>query len=117
MGNLLWSVPRCQVHFERRTQEAGPTGHDGDLVGPETQATAGQRPRQPPQLSRIFFRANDVRVGTLVGGDKYGNKYYEDNNPLFGHHQWVTYTTEMNGQNASRDVDGRLLNGIVGLAL
>lgn len=29
-------------------------------------------------------RANDVRVGTLVGEDKYGNKYYEDNKQFFG---------------------------------
>ncbi|EPY84727.1 hypothetical protein CB1_000450004 [Camelus ferus] len=33
---------------------------------------------------RILFRANDVRVGTLVGEDKYGNKYYEDNKQFFG---------------------------------
>uniref|UniRef100_UPI000682CE03 NADH dehydrogenase [ubiquinone] 1 alpha subcomplex subunit 12 isoform X1 n=1 Tax=Ictidomys tridecemlineatus TaxID=43179 RepID=UPI000682CE03 len=32
---------------------------------------------------RVFFRANDVRVGTLVGEDKYGNKYYEDNKQFF----------------------------------
>ena len=33
---------------------------------------------------RVLFRANDVRVGTLVGEDKYGNKYYEDNKQFFG---------------------------------
>lgn len=31
-----------------------------------------------------IHRANDVRVGTLVGEDKYGNKYYEDNKQFFG---------------------------------
>ncbi|EHB14153.1 NADH dehydrogenase [ubiquinone] 1 alpha subcomplex subunit 12 [Heterocephalus glaber] len=48
-------------------------------------------------------RANDVRVGTLVGEDKYGNKYYEDNKQLFG--RWVIYTTEMNGKNTFWDPD------------
>ncbi|XP_008313683.1 NADH dehydrogenase [ubiquinone] 1 alpha subcomplex subunit 12 [Cynoglossus semilaevis] len=46
-----------------------------------------------------FFRANDVKVGALVGVDKYGNKYYEDSkNYFFGRHRWVIYTTEMNGK-------------------
>ncbi|KAL6084398.1 hypothetical protein STEG23_011221 [Scotinomys teguina] len=35
-------------------------------------------------LLKIFFRANDIRLGTLVGEDKYGNKYYEDNKQFFG---------------------------------
>eukprot|EP00073_Rattus_norvegicus_P024750 XP_006239825.1 PREDICTED: NADH dehydrogenase [ubiquinone] 1 alpha subcomplex subunit 12-like isoform X1 [Rattus norvegicus] len=35
-------------------------------------------------LLRVFFRANDIRLGTLVGEDKYGNKYYEDNKQFFG---------------------------------
>ncbi|KAL6074952.1 hypothetical protein STEG23_031642 [Scotinomys teguina] len=34
-------------------------------------------------LLKIFFRANDIRLGTLVGEDKYGNKYYEDNKQFF----------------------------------
>ncbi|XP_011789393.1 NADH dehydrogenase [ubiquinone] 1 alpha subcomplex subunit 12 isoform X2 [Piliocolobus tephrosceles] len=33
---------------------------------------------------RVFFRTNDGKVGTLVGEDKYGNKYYEDNKQFFG---------------------------------
>uniref|UniRef100_A0A2K5EZJ1 NADH dehydrogenase [ubiquinone] 1 alpha subcomplex subunit 12 n=1 Tax=Aotus nancymaae TaxID=37293 RepID=A0A2K5EZJ1_AOTNA len=33
---------------------------------------------------RMLFRANDVKIGTLVGEDKYGNKYYEDNKQFFG---------------------------------
>ncbi|CAH6790550.1 Ndufa12 [Phodopus roborovskii] len=53
----------------------------------------------------IFFTANDLRLGTLVGDDKYGNKYYEDNKQFFGHHQWVIYTMEMNGKNTFWDVD------------
>ncbi|XP_006901219.1 PREDICTED: NADH dehydrogenase [ubiquinone] 1 alpha subcomplex subunit 12-like [Elephantulus edwardii] len=58
---------------------------------------------------RVFFRAIDVRVGTLVGEDKYGNKYYEDNKQFFGHHRWVMYTTEMNGKNTFWDVDGSMV--------
>ncbi|XP_022350843.1 NADH dehydrogenase [ubiquinone] 1 alpha subcomplex subunit 12 isoform X1 [Enhydra lutris kenyoni] len=58
---------------------------------------------------RVFFRANDVRVGTLVGEDKYGNKYYEDNKQFFGRHRWVIYTTEMNGKNTFWDVDGSMV--------
>ncbi|XP_057342485.1 NADH dehydrogenase [ubiquinone] 1 alpha subcomplex subunit 12 isoform X1 [Manis pentadactyla] len=58
---------------------------------------------------RVFFRANDVRVGTLVGEDKYGNKYYEDNKQFFGRQRWVIYTTEMNGKNTYWNVDGSMV--------
>ncbi|KAM7328087.1 NADH dehydrogenase [ubiquinone] 1 alpha subcomplex subunit 12 [Alexandromys fortis] len=60
-------------------------------------------------LLRIFFRANDIRVGTLVGEDKYGNKYYEDNKQFFGRHRWVIYTTEMHGKNTFWDMDGSMV--------
>ncbi|KAB0361753.1 hypothetical protein FD755_010714 [Muntiacus reevesi] len=43
---------------------------------------------------RVLFRANDVRVGTLVGEDKYGNKYYEDNKQFFGKHRWLHCMTD-----------------------
>ncbi|XP_036914112.1 NADH dehydrogenase [ubiquinone] 1 alpha subcomplex subunit 12-like [Sturnira hondurensis] len=62
-----------------------------------------------PGYLRMFFRVNDVKVGTLVGEDKYGNKYYEDNNQFFGHHQWVVYTTEMNDKNTFLDVGGSMV--------
>ncbi|XP_045682523.1 NADH dehydrogenase [ubiquinone] 1 alpha subcomplex subunit 12 [Phyllostomus hastatus] len=58
---------------------------------------------------RMLLRLNDVRVGTLVGEDKYGNKYYEDNKQFFGRHRWVVYTTEMNGKNTFWDVDGSMV--------
>uniref|UniRef100_A0A8C6DWV8 NADH dehydrogenase [ubiquinone] 1 alpha subcomplex subunit 12 n=1 Tax=Moschus moschiferus TaxID=68415 RepID=A0A8C6DWV8_MOSMO len=58
---------------------------------------------------RVLLRANDVRVGTLVGEDKYGNKYYEDNKQFFGRHRWVIDTTEMNGKNTFWDVDGSMV--------
>lgn len=31
----------------------------------------------------LIYRVNDVKTGTLVGVDKYGNKYYEDNKHYF----------------------------------
>lgn len=44
------------VRFERRTREAGPTGQDGALAGPEAGAAAGHRPRRPPWLSTGFLQ-------------------------------------------------------------
>jgi len=31
-----------------------------------------------------IHRVNDLKTGTLVGIDKYGNKYYEDRRNFFG---------------------------------
>ena len=50
-----------------------------------------------------------MRVGTLVGEDRNGNKYYEDSKKCFGCHQWVIYATEMNGKNTFWDVDGSMV--------
>ncbi|XP_045145479.1 NADH dehydrogenase [ubiquinone] 1 alpha subcomplex subunit 12-like [Echinops telfairi] len=52
----------------------------------------------------VSFTANDVRVGTLVGEDKYGNRYYEANKQFLG----LTDVSEMNGRNAFWDVDGSI---------
>jgi NADH dehydrogenase (ubiquinone) 1 alpha subcomplex subunit 12 len=35
---------------------------------------------------------DDFKSGTLVGEDKYGNKYYENNYYFFGRNRWVEYT-------------------------
>lgn len=32
---------------------------------------------------RFIGRVNDVKTGALVGVDKYGNKYFEDNKNYF----------------------------------
>ncbi|XP_061108933.1 NADH dehydrogenase [ubiquinone] 1 alpha subcomplex subunit 12 [Conger conger] len=56
-----------------------------------------------------FFRVNDVKTGALVGVDKYGNRYFEDNRYFFGRHRWVIYTTEMNGKNTFWEVDGSMV--------
>jgi NADH dehydrogenase (ubiquinone) 1 alpha subcomplex subunit 12 len=37
------------------------------------------------------FRMDDFRSGTLVGEDKYGNKYYENNYYFFPRNRWVEY--------------------------
>ncbi|XP_049272850.1 probable NADH dehydrogenase [ubiquinone] 1 alpha subcomplex subunit 12 isoform X1 [Rhipicephalus sanguineus] len=36
-------------------------------------------------------RMDELRMGTLVGVDKYGNKYYEDDRFFFGRNRWVEY--------------------------
>ncbi|XP_054876321.1 NADH dehydrogenase [ubiquinone] 1 alpha subcomplex subunit 12 [Poeciliopsis prolifica] len=57
-----------------------------------------------------FFRVNDIKTGTLIGIDKYGNKYYEDKKHyFFGRHRWVIYTTEMNGKRTFWEVDGSMV--------
>jgi NADH:ubiquinone oxidoreductase subunit len=33
----------------------------------------------------------EIRVGTLVGTDELGNKYYENNNYIWSRHRWVDY--------------------------
>ncbi|XP_022205031.1 probable NADH dehydrogenase [ubiquinone] 1 alpha subcomplex subunit 12 [Nilaparvata lugens] len=37
------------------------------------------------------FRMDDLKSGTLVGVDKYGNKYYENNAHFVGRNRWVEY--------------------------
>lgn len=39
---------------------------------------------QPKLIPTFINRVNDVKTGTLVGLDKYGNKYYEDDRSFFG---------------------------------
>ncbi|NXW85263.1 NDUAC dehydrogenase, partial [Alopecoenas beccarii] len=56
-----------------------------------------------------LLRVNDLKTGTLVGTDKYGNKYYEDTRNFFGRHRWVIYTNEMNGKNTYWEVDGSMV--------
>lgn len=39
----------------------------------------------------ILFRHDELKIGTLVGTDKYGNKYYENNYYFYGRNRWVEY--------------------------
>lgn len=34
---------------------------------------------------------DEFKAGTLVGTDKYGNKYYEDPSQFYGRNRWVEY--------------------------
>ncbi|XP_064487341.1 probable NADH dehydrogenase [ubiquinone] 1 alpha subcomplex subunit 12 [Ornithodoros turicata] len=38
-----------------------------------------------------LFRMDDLRMGSLVGTDKLGNKYYEDNRFFYGRNRYVEY--------------------------
>ncbi|XP_031557980.1 NADH dehydrogenase [ubiquinone] 1 alpha subcomplex subunit 12-like [Actinia tenebrosa] len=38
-----------------------------------------------------FLREGTARVGTCVGEDKYGNKYYENDWYFFSRNRWVVY--------------------------
>uniref|UniRef100_A0A2K6SH50 NADH dehydrogenase [ubiquinone] 1 alpha subcomplex subunit 12 n=1 Tax=Saimiri boliviensis boliviensis TaxID=39432 RepID=A0A2K6SH50_SAIBB len=44
---------------------------------------------------RMLFRVNDVKIGTLVGEDKYGNKCCEDKNTVPPEwHRWLHSMTD-----------------------
>lgn len=38
-----------------------------------------------------LYRTDDLKTGTLVGEDKYGNKYYENNQYFYGRNRWIIY--------------------------
>ena len=40
---------------------------------------------------RRLLREGNVRTGTLVGTDKYGNKYFENNKYMFSRNRFVEY--------------------------
>ncbi|KJE97560.1 hypothetical protein CAOG_07397 [Capsaspora owczarzaki ATCC 30864] len=44
-------------------------------------------------LSQLL-RESDIRGGTLVGEDQFGNKYYERPDHVFGLNRWVDYAKE-----------------------
>lgn len=37
---------------------------------------------------------DDLRMGTLIGSDKYGNKYYEDPRFFYARNRWIEYAPE-----------------------
>ncbi|XP_033112534.1 NADH dehydrogenase [ubiquinone] 1 alpha subcomplex subunit 12-like, partial [Anneissia japonica] len=44
-------------------------------------------------IASVFYnRGEDLRIGTLVGEDQFGNKYYESDRYFIGRHRWVSYT-------------------------
>ncbi|XP_066997371.1 NADH dehydrogenase [ubiquinone] 1 alpha subcomplex subunit 12 isoform X1 [Anabrus simplex] len=42
-----------------------------------------------------LYRIDDAKVGKLVGEDKYGNRYYENNMYFYGRNRWVVYAPEV----------------------
>ncbi|XP_018010146.1 NADH dehydrogenase [ubiquinone] 1 alpha subcomplex subunit 12 [Hyalella azteca] len=42
-----------------------------------------------------LYRQNDLKSGTLVGTDKLGNKYYENNEYFLGRNRWVIYSPSL----------------------
>jgi NADH:ubiquinone oxidoreductase subunit len=42
------------------------------------------------------FRMDDIKSGKLVGADKYGNKYFENQQYFFGRSRWVEYAEYKN---------------------
>ncbi|XP_049302610.1 probable NADH dehydrogenase [ubiquinone] 1 alpha subcomplex subunit 12 [Bactrocera dorsalis] len=43
-----------------------------------------------------LYRFDDLKVGTLVGTDKYGNRYYENPYYFYGRNRWVEYADHLN---------------------
>ncbi|CAK9800551.1 Probable NADH dehydrogenase [ubiquinone] 1 alpha subcomplex subunit 12 [Anthophora plagiata] len=44
---------------------------------------------------RVLYRIDELKKGTLIGEDKYGNKYYENNAYFFGTNRWVIYSEKV----------------------
>ncbi|XP_037958551.1 probable NADH dehydrogenase [ubiquinone] 1 alpha subcomplex subunit 12 [Teleopsis dalmanni] len=43
-----------------------------------------------------LFRNDELKTGTLVGVDKYGNKYFENPYYFYGRNRWVEFTEHVN---------------------
>ncbi|KAK7792921.1 hypothetical protein R5R35_007999 [Gryllus longicercus] len=42
-----------------------------------------------------LYRMDDAKVGTLIGEDKYGNKYFENKMYFYGRNRWVEYADQV----------------------
>lgn len=49
-------------------------------------------------LIQVHFdcRMDDLKSGNLIGEDKYGNKYYENNHFFYGRNRWCEYAHHYN---------------------
>ncbi|XP_061179300.1 NADH dehydrogenase [ubiquinone] 1 alpha subcomplex subunit 12-like [Saccostrea echinata] len=45
---------------------------------------------------RIAWVTDDLKIGTLKGVDKFGNRYYENNRYFFGKNRWVRFADRAN---------------------
>ncbi|KAG8235705.1 hypothetical protein J437_LFUL016323, partial [Ladona fulva] len=48
-----------------------------------------------------LYRQDELKIGTLVGEDKFGNKYYENKMYFYGRNRWVEYADHI-----AMDYDG-----------
>ncbi|OXA63824.1 probable NADH dehydrogenase [ubiquinone] 1 alpha subcomplex subunit 12 [Folsomia candida] len=53
---------------------------------------------------RKLYIYDDLKLGTLVGTDKYGNKYFENNEYFYGRNRWVEYNEKV-----GIDYDGSMI--------
>ncbi|KAJ8682079.1 hypothetical protein QAD02_017871 [Eretmocerus hayati] len=44
---------------------------------------------------KTLYRTDELKFGNLVGQDKYGNKYYENNMYFYGRNRWVMYNEKV----------------------
>jgi len=55
----------------------------------------------PAEYIRQMLTIGDNKFGTLVGEDKYGNKYYESNEEIWARKRWVIYPKSSSGNASS----------------
>ncbi|KAJ9582281.1 hypothetical protein L9F63_003410 [Diploptera punctata] len=46
-------------------------------------------------LTYFYYRFDTLKLGKLVGEDKFGNQYYENNYYFFGRNRWVEYSEKV----------------------
>ncbi|KAK0167172.1 hypothetical protein PV327_004604 [Microctonus hyperodae] len=59
----------------------------------------GQIYRQHGGLINVIktsYRTDDLKLGTHVGTDKYGNRYFQNNFYFYGRNRWVIYADRVN---------------------
>ncbi len=40
---------------------------------------------------RVLYQTDDLKDGELVGEDKFGNKYFQNNKYFYGRNRWVSH--------------------------
>ncbi|KAL5241256.1 hypothetical protein ACI65C_008666 [Semiaphis heraclei] len=49
----------------------------------------------PLNALKKLFRQDELKIGTLVGTDEMGNRYYENNMYFYGRNRWVEYNDQV----------------------
>ncbi|XP_029646500.1 NADH dehydrogenase [ubiquinone] 1 alpha subcomplex subunit 12 isoform X2 [Octopus sinensis] len=52
----------------------------------------------------VLYRTDDLKTGTLIGEDEFGNKYFQNKKYFFGRSRWVIYNKKFNV-----DYDGSMI--------